>query len=95
MAWHLGYPLSQTLLTCIYMTGILIPQPRGLYEADYLGRNAAEGTQRSPAHAVLRAYCIALIKTCGNVITTLQNELFYEVCLTNLCRHIGQKFWFL
>ncbi|CAK7566588.1 MAG: N-alpha-acetyltransferase, non-catalitic subunit [Sporothrix epigloea] len=78
MAWHLGYPLSQTLLTCIYMTGILIPQPRGLYEADYLGRNAAEGTQRSPAHAVLRAYCIALIKTCGNVITTLQNELFYE-----------------
>ncbi|CAK7270961.1 N-alpha-acetyltransferase, non-catalitic subunit [Sporothrix epigloea] len=78
MAWHLGYPLSQTLLTCIYMTGILIPQPRGLYEADYLRRNLAEGTQRSPAHAVLRAYCIALIKTCGEVITTLKNELFYE-----------------
>ncbi|CAK7211648.1 N-alpha-acetyltransferase, non-catalitic subunit [Sporothrix eucalyptigena] len=68
----------ETLLTCIYMTGILIPAPRGLYEADYMRRNSAEGIRRSPAHAVLRAYCVALIKTCGNIITCLKNELFYE-----------------
>ncbi|CAK7209415.1 N-alpha-acetyltransferase, non-catalitic subunit [Sporothrix curviconia] len=78
MAWHLGYPLSQTLLTCIYMTGILTPEPRGLYEADYMRRSGAVGAQRSPAHAVLRAYCVALIKTCGDIITSFKNELFYE-----------------
>ncbi|CAK7227713.1 N-alpha-acetyltransferase, non-catalitic subunit [Sporothrix bragantina] len=78
MAWHLGYPLSQTLLTCIYMTGILIPEPRALYEADYMRRNSAAGAQRSPAHAVLRAYCVALIKTCGDIIASFKNELFYE-----------------
>lgn len=78
MAWHLGYPLSQTLLTCIYMTGILIPAPRGLYEADYMRRNRAEGITRSPAHSVLRAYCIALIKTVSDILISFKNEVYYE-----------------
>lgn len=79
MAWHLGYPLSQTLLTSIYMTGILNPPPRGLHEADYMRRNSAEGVKRSPAHAVLRAYCIALIKTVGDIINNFKSEVYYEV----------------
>ncbi|KAL1907463.1 N-alpha-acetyltransferase, non-catalitic subunit [Sporothrix stenoceras] len=78
MAWHLGYPLSQTLLTSIYMTGILIPTPRGLYEADYMRRNSAEGIKRSPAHAILRAYCIALIKTVSDILISFKSELYFE-----------------
>ncbi|KJR85419.1 amino-acid N-acetyltransferase subunit Mak10 [Sporothrix schenckii 1099-18] len=78
MAWHLGYPLSQTLLTSIYMTGILNPPPRTLNEADYMRRQSAEGTTRSPAHAVLRAYCIAVIKTVGDIITSFKSEVYYE-----------------
>ncbi|EPE03747.1 mak10 subunit [Ophiostoma piceae UAMH 11346] len=77
MAWHLGYPLSQTLLTCLYITGILIPTPRCLDEADYL-RSHSPADKRTIAHSVLRAYCIALISTCGSVNVNVRNEVYYE-----------------
>ena len=78
MAWHLGYPLSQTLLTCLYITGILIPTPRCLDEADYL-RSHGPAHKRATTHSVLRAYCIALISTCGSVNVNVRNEVYYEV----------------
>lgn len=69
------------------MTGILTPPPRGLHEADYMRRNSAEGIKRSPAHAVLRAYCIATIKTVGDAITSLKGEVYYEVSRkTPMCK---------
>ncbi|OAA67866.1 Mak10 subunit, NatC N(alpha)-terminal acetyltransferase [Niveomyces insectorum RCEF 264] len=88
MAWHLGYPLSQTLLTSVYISAILVPQPpppppptslESLAQVDFVRGRRPEDLQRSPAHAVLRAYCLALIKTCGHVMQEIKAELFYEV----------------
>ncbi|KAG7108316.1 N-alpha-acetyltransferase 35 like protein [Verticillium longisporum] len=63
MAWHVGYPLSQTVFTCAYVESILMPAPSTLDEAHFI-RNPAVTTP-SPMHAVLRAYCLGLLKTCG------------------------------
>ncbi|KAF9877645.1 hypothetical protein CkaCkLH20_04780 [Colletotrichum karsti] len=76
MAWHIGYPLSQTLFTSVYVESILMPKPATLEDAHFI-RNA-NGTPPSPMHAVLRAYCVGLLKTCGNVNERIKNEHFYE-----------------
>ncbi|KAF6838293.1 N-alpha-acetyltransferase 35, NatC auxiliary subunit [Colletotrichum musicola] len=76
MAWHVGYPLSQTLFTSVYIESILMPNPATLDDAHFI-RNA-NGTPPSPMHAVLRAYCLGLLKMCGNVNEKIKNEHFYE-----------------
>ncbi|KAM0642827.1 N-alpha-acetyltransferase 35 NatC auxiliary subunit [Verticillium nonalfalfae] len=76
MAWHVGYPLSQTVFTCAYVESILMPAPSTLDEAHFI-RNPAVATP-SPMHAVLRAYCLGLLKTCGQVNESIINEHYYE-----------------
>ncbi|RBQ78351.1 hypothetical protein VDGD_21222 [Verticillium dahliae] len=76
MAWHVGYPLSQTVFTCAYVESILMPAPSTLDEAHFI-RNPAVTTP-SPMHAVLRAYCLGLLKTCGQVNESIINEHYYE-----------------
>ncbi|KAM0276888.1 hypothetical protein ACHAQH_006306 [Verticillium albo-atrum] len=76
MAWHVGYPLSQTVFTCAYIESILMPAPSTLDEAHFI-RNAA-ATPPSPMHTVLRAYCLGLLKACGQVNESIINEHYYE-----------------
>ncbi|EEY19272.1 conserved hypothetical protein [Verticillium alfalfae VaMs.102] len=76
MAWHVGYPLSQTVFTCAYVESILMPAPSTLDEAHFI-RDPAVATP-SPMHAVLRAYCLGLLKTCGQVNESIINEHYYE-----------------
>ncbi|KAL2759451.1 hypothetical protein ACRALDRAFT_1074260 [Sodiomyces alcalophilus JCM 7366] len=76
MAWHLGYPLSQTVLTCVYVEAILMPPPATLEEAHFI-RDASKATS-SPMHAILRAYCLGLLKSCGQVNFKIINEHYYE-----------------
>ncbi|ROT43301.1 Mak10-domain-containing protein [Sodiomyces alkalinus F11] len=76
MAWHLGYPLSQTVLTCVYIESILVPQPATLEEAHFI-RDPNKATS-SPMHTVLRAYCLGLLKACGQVNAKIINEHYYE-----------------
>ncbi|TDZ23369.1 N-alpha-acetyltransferase 35, NatC auxiliary subunit [Colletotrichum orbiculare MAFF 240422] len=76
MAWHIGYPLSQTVLTSVYVESILMPDPATLDEAHFI--RSANGTPPSPMHAVLRAYCLGLLKTCGDVNERIKNEHYYE-----------------
>ncbi|CCF40968.1 hypothetical protein CH063_02480 [Colletotrichum higginsianum] len=76
MSWHVGYPLSQTVLTSVYVESILMPKPATIDDAHFI-RNAS-GTPPSPMHAVLRAYCLGLLKTCGNVNERIKNEHYYE-----------------
>ncbi|KAK9426336.1 putative Amino-acid N-acetyltransferase subunit Mak10 [Seiridium unicorne] len=82
MAWHLGYPLSQTLFTSVYLEAIMQPTPTSLAEADF-ERNPKEKTPgssegKSPFLFVLRAYCVALLKNCYFVNELVKDELYYE-----------------
>ncbi|KAI9894810.1 MAG: hypothetical protein M1814_000029 [Vezdaea aestivalis] len=82
-AWSTGHPLSQTLFTSIYLDNLLWPTPKNV-EAARFGcdspRLPEEGNEL--VNVVLRAYCIALIKTCGVVHTTILSQCFHEVKLS-------------
>ncbi|EGZ69947.1 Mak10-domain-containing protein [Neurospora tetrasperma FGSC 2509] len=75
MAWHLGYPLAQTILTSVYIEALVEPAPATLQEADFV-RNRK--TPRDPMTTVLRAYCLGLVRTCADVLETIRDELYYE-----------------
>ncbi|KAH6851288.1 Mak10 subunit, NatC N-terminal acetyltransferase-domain-containing protein [Chaetomium sp. MPI-CAGE-AT-0009] len=77
MAWHLGYPLSQTLFTSVYVEKMLHPAPKTLEEADFI-RDRAAGSPRDPMHAALRAYCLGLLKSCYYVNERIKYEHSYE-----------------
>ncbi|KAK4175709.1 putative MAK10 subunit [Triangularia setosa] len=79
MAWYQGYPLSQTLLTNVYIDRMLEPEPMTLEEADFI-RDNLKGDQRNddPMHAVLRSYCLGLIKCCWYINDRIKYEHYYE-----------------
>ncbi|KAK5660650.1 hypothetical protein OQA88_12014 [Cercophora sp. LCS_1] len=77
MAWHLGYPLSQTLLTNVYIEAILVPSPSTIDEADFI-RSRDPNAPRDPMFAVLRAYCLGLLKACWYVNDRIKFEHYYE-----------------
>lgn len=78
MAWHLGYPLSQTLFTSVYLDALMQPRPTSLVEANF-ERNPGSSKEKSPFLFVLRAYCVALLKGCHFVNELVKDELYYEV----------------
>lgn len=81
MAWHMGHPLSQSLFSSFYIDKLLWPEPETLKEASF-DREGKVGNENAMVHLVLRAYCVALIKTCGSVYHTICSQLFYEVRLS-------------
>lgn len=78
MAWHLGYPLSQTLFTSVYIENMLQPTPETIEAADFI-RDPTPGSRRDPMHGALRAYCLGLLKACGHVNDRIKYEHSYEV----------------
>lgn len=83
MAWHMGYPLSQSLFTSSYIDSLLWPKPRTLEEARF-DRDVEPRQKKGLLHLVLRAYCLALIKSCGSVLGVICRENFYEVSISNV-----------
>ncbi|KAL2135794.1 hypothetical protein VTI74DRAFT_6860 [Chaetomium olivicolor] len=77
MAWHLGYPLSQTLFTSVYVENILNPEPGTIHDADFI-RNRPADAPRDPMHGALRAYCLGLLKSCWYVNERIKFEHYYE-----------------
>ncbi|KAK4451796.1 N-alpha-acetyltransferase 35, NatC auxiliary subunit [Podospora aff. communis PSN243] len=77
MAWHLGYPLSQTLLTNVYIEAMLNPAPANLQEAHFIRDLESEAAQ-DPMFTVLRAYCLGLLKSCWYVNERIKFEHYYE-----------------
>jgi hypothetical protein len=63
MAWHTGYPLSQTLLSSVYIDRLLWPEPKVLEEAQFYRGQVPDDKRPGVLLEVLRAYCIAQIKT--------------------------------
>ncbi|KAI5462284.1 Mak10 subunit, NatC N-terminal acetyltransferase-domain-containing protein [Mariannaea sp. PMI_226] len=77
MAWHMGYPLSQTLFTSIYVESLLMPAPKSIAEAKFI-RNDTDTSAQNPMLTILRAYCLGMLKTCFYVNERIRSEHFYE-----------------
>lgn len=78
MAWHLGYPLSQTLFTSVYLEGLMMPAPETISDA-YFTRNSDDLSHNDPMLLILRAYCLGLLKACWYVNERIKFEHYYEV----------------
>ncbi|KAH8677709.1 Mak10 subunit, NatC N-terminal acetyltransferase-domain-containing protein [Xylariales sp. PMI_506] len=77
MAWYLGYPLSQTLFTSVYVEAIMKPPPGSIAEADFT-RGQQDGGEKPPLLSILRAYTVGMLKCCYFVNEIVKDELFYE-----------------
>ena len=74
----MGHHLSQTLFSSLYIDRLLWPEPKELDQASFhRGDNVPSGNVM--LHVVLRAYCLALIKTCYFVHKKIVGETYYEV----------------
>lgn len=83
MAWHLGYPLSQTLLTSVYIEALLNPTPTNITEANFI-RDPELRNKQPKLLFILRAYCVGLVKACHYVNEIVKEELCYEVGINYL-----------
>ncbi|PHH65111.1 hypothetical protein CDD81_3242 [Ophiocordyceps australis] len=77
MSWHLGYPLSQTLLTSVYIEALSASDPKSTQEAKFVKGVDSDANQQ-PMLQVLRAYCLGLLKTCDLVNAAIKSEHYYE-----------------
>lgn len=74
----MGYPLSQSLFTSLYVDRLTWPEPKVLFEARF-DRDCPPTDDQGLLHLVLRAYCLGLIKACDFVYQTVSHEQYYEV----------------
>lgn len=89
MAWHMGYPLAQTIFTSLYIDRLLDPSPTSL-EQTYFDRS--ESCSDEPITLqILRAYCLGLIKTCAYVNQRVKSEHFHEVSPKPLSRDFSSN----
>ncbi|ORY63957.1 Mak10 subunit, NatC N-terminal acetyltransferase-domain-containing protein [Pseudomassariella vexata] len=77
MAWHQGYPLSQTLLTSVYVEVLTKTHPTTIEEVTFTGSSETEKNLPTLLFA-LKAYCIGLLKGCDFVNELVKDELYYE-----------------
>lgn len=54
-----------------------VPPPASIADAEFIRDGKLD---RSPMHVVLRAYCLALLRTCWYVVDRIKFEQYYEVC---------------
>lgn len=79
MAWHTGYPLSQTLFTSVYIDKLLWPEPKTFEQSQFFSNGeGAHGPLVQVLLQVLRAYCLALIKGCDYVIAKITSRDYFE-----------------
>lgn len=79
----MGYPLSQTVFTSVYVESLLMPPPYNIDEANFI-RGSDYDPSLNPNLEVLRAYCLGMLKACGYVNERIRSEHFYEVSDTNV-----------
>ena len=88
MAWNLGNPLSQTLFTNVYIEALLMPFPQTIDEAHFVrgskGALAHCEMDKDPVAAILRAYCLGMLKSCHFVNERIKSEHYYEVHILNI-----------
>ena len=77
----MGYPLSITLFSSVYVEKILWPEPKSIEEARFVrqSEHLSGPAELSALHSILRAYCLSVIKTCDFVLTRILRQGYYEV----------------
>lgn len=81
MAWHEGYPLSQTLFTSHYIDTLLTHESKNIdqiqFDRDFKYASGGSEARRGNdvLHVVLRAYCIGLIKCCDYALDEINRSL--------------------
>ncbi|KAF1952010.1 amino-acid N-acetyltransferas-like protein subunit Mak10 [Byssothecium circinans] len=78
MAWHTGYPLSQTLFTSVYIDRLLWPEAKVLERAQFYRGEIEEAKRPGTLLQVLRAYCLAVVKGCDYVIARVTARDYFE-----------------
>lgn len=74
MAWHEGYPLSQTIFTSHYIDQMFVHHSKKVEDIQFV--HGLEKPRGGPlVHTVLRAYCIGLIKCCGYALDEIDRSL--------------------
>jgi len=76
MAWHQGYPLSQTIFTSHYVDKIINSAGVDIATARFRINNPS--SKDYLVDLVLHAYCLSLIKSCDLVIQKITSTHFYE-----------------
>ncbi|KAH6868851.1 Mak10 subunit, NatC N-terminal acetyltransferase-domain-containing protein [Alternaria rosae] len=93
MAWHTGYPLSQTLFTSLYIDKLLWPETKILEHAQFYRGEILHERRPGPLLEVLRAYCLALIKGCDFVIAKITGRDYFEE--EDFCTHTYNRVLFV
>ena len=78
MAWHTGYPLSQTLFTSVYIDRLLWPEAKTLEQAQFYRGEIPHERIPGPVLQALRAYCLAVIKGCDFIIARVTSRDYFE-----------------
>ena len=76
MAWHQGYPLSQTIFASHYIDKIINSAGVDIATARFRLNNPS--SKDYLVDLALHAYCLSLIKTCDLVIQKINSTHFYE-----------------
>lgn len=93
MAWHTGYPLSQTLFTSVYIDKLLWPETKILEQAQFYRGEILDAKRPGPLLQVLRAYCLALIKGCDYAIAKITGRDYFEE--EDFCTHTYNRVLFV
>jgi hypothetical protein len=93
MAWHTGYPLSQTLFTSVYIDKLLWPETKVLEQAQFYRGEIPNDRRPGPLLEVLRAYCLAVIKGCDFVIAKITGRDYFEE--EDFCTHTYNRVLFV
>jgi hypothetical protein len=93
MAWHTGYPLSQTLFTSVYIDKLLWPEPKTVEEAQFYRGKIHERKRPDVLLEVLRAYCLAVLKCCDFVIAKITGRDYFEE--EDFCTHTYNRVLFV
>ncbi|KAG5932158.1 hypothetical protein E4U53_001457 [Claviceps sorghi] len=79
MSWHVGYPLSQTIFTSVYVEALLMIEPANIEQAHFVrNQNTEDADDDQAMLQVLRAYILGMLKACGYVNERIKAEHFYE-----------------
>lgn len=65
-----------------------MPQPNTIDEADF-HRDGVDRAGKAPMQAILRAYCLGMLKGCYFVNERIQREHFYEVRILCTPRYVS------
>ena len=79
ITWHQGYPLSQTVYTSLHVDRLMSPVNMRPYTF-FFGQDTDDlySPKELLVHEVLRAYCIAMIKSCELTLDTIKSQTYYE-----------------